>query len=248
MAPLATPKADVREYWNARPCGEGLTHAERGSPQYFAEIEAAKDRLEPYVHGFAEYARWHGRDILEVGCGLGTDTVRFARAGAQVTAVDLTAAAVELTARRLGDEGLNGEVRQADAEQLPFADGSFDLVYSWGVLHHTPDTARAIREVGRVLRPGGEARVMLYNRRSIFATAVWLRRGLAQRRSVKDALATVESPGTKGFTRRELEALFRPFERIEIETIATVYDRRVAGPFAALAPALGWNHLVRAHV
>jgi len=248
MDALATMKSEVREYWDERPCGDGLTEAERGSSAYFREIEAAKDRLEPYVHGFAEYARWRNRDVLEVGCGLGTETVRFARAGARVTAVDLTATAVELTARRLADEGLEGTVRQADAEELPFADASFDLVYSWGVLHHTPDTAAAINEVARVLRPGGEALVMLYNRRSIFAAAVWLRRGLLQRRSLEVALATVESPGTKGYTRRELEALFAPFERVEIETIATVYDRRVAGPAAALVPALGWNHLVRARV
>jgi ubiquinone/menaquinone biosynthesis C-methylase UbiE len=248
MTSLSTIKADVREYWDARPCGEGLTEAERGSPEYFAEIEAAKDRLEPYVHGFADYPSWRGREVLEVGCGLGTDTVRFARAGAHVTAVDLTATAVELTARRLAGEGLDGLAREADAEALPFGDASFDLVYSWGVLHHTPYTARAIGEVARVLRPGGEARVMLYNRRSVFAAGVWLRRGLFQRRLLEGALATVESPGTKGYTRHELEALFRPFERVEIETITTAYDRRVAGSVAALVPSLGWNHLVRAHI
>jgi ubiquinone/menaquinone biosynthesis C-methylase UbiE len=241
---LATLKTQIQEYWDERPCGDGLTSADRGSQRYFAEIEATKDRLEPYVHDFASFPRWRGRDVLEVGCGLGTDTMRFARAGAVITAVDLTHTAVEQTARRLADERLEGTVRQADAEALPFDDGSFDLVYSWGVLHHTPDTQRAIGEVARVLRPGGEARVMLYNRRSLFAAAVWLRRGALQRRSLTDALATVESPGTKGYTRRELATLFAPFAQVQIETIATAYDRRVAGPLAAVLPSLGWNHLV----
>jgi len=246
MARVSEVKVEVRTYWEAEPCGEGLAHAERGSHEYFAEIEAAKDRLEPYVHDFAEFGSWRDRDVLEVGCGVGTDTVRFARAGARITAVDLTETAVALTSQRLAAEGLDGTVRQADAEQLPFADESFDLVYSWGVLHHTPDTARAVSEVARVARHGGEARVMLYNRRSLFALGVWLLRGAPRGRSVASALATVESPGTKGYTRAELRRLFADFDRVEIRTIATAYDRRVAGPLAALVPGLGWNHLVRA--
>src|SRR3954453_19497771 len=116
MAALATMKSEVRDYWDERPCGDGLTEAERGSSEYFREIEAAKTPLQPYVHGSAEYARWRARDVLEVGCGLGTETVRFARAGARVTAVDLTPTAVSLTAQRLADEGLDGAVHQADAE------------------------------------------------------------------------------------------------------------------------------------
>jgi SAM-dependent methyltransferase len=239
-------KTEVRSYWDARPCGDGLTEAERGTSRYFEDVEAAKDRLEPYVHDFAEFAHWRDRDVLEIGCGVGTDTVRFARAGARITAVDLTDTAVALTRRHLETEGLEGLVRQADAEDLPFADDSFDLVYSWGVLHHTPDTKQAVREVARVLRPDGEARVMLYNRRSLFAFGVWILRGAVKRRSLAAALATVESPGTKGYTRDELRELFAPLGSVEIRTIATAYDRRVAGPLAMLAPRAGWNHLIRA--
>jgi SAM-dependent methyltransferase len=239
-------KTQVQSYWDAKPCGDGLTEAERGTSRYFEDVEAAKDRLEPYVHHFAEFARWRDRDVLEIGCGVGTDTVRFARAGARVTAVDLTDTAVALTRRHLETEGLDGVVRQADAEDLPFADSSFDLVYSWGVLHHTPDTKRAVREVARVLRPNGEARVMLYNRRSFFAFGVWILRGAVSRRSLAAVLATVESPGTKGYTRNELRELFAPFGSVEIRTIATAYDRRVAGPLANIPPRAGWNHLIRA--
>ena len=246
IAPVEVTKGTVRDYWDAHPCGEGLTEAERGSRRYFDDVEAAKDRLEPYVHDFVEFGRWRDKDVLEVGCGLGTDTVRFARAGAHVSAVDLTEAAVELTRRRLADEGREASVVQADAEDLPFADDSFDLVYSWGVLHHTPATARAVAEVARVLRPGGEARIMLYNRRSLFALGVWLLRGALRGRSLTAALATVESPGTKGYTRAELRRLFAPFAVVEVDTIATAYDRRVAGPLAARVPRLGWNHLIRA--
>ena len=198
---------------------------------------------------FAGFTAARGLDVLEIGCGVGTDTVRFARSGARVTAVDLSETAVALTAERLADEGLEGDVREADAESLPFTDDSFDLVYSWGVLHHTPDTARAIREVERVLRPAGEARIMLYNSRSFFAAGVWARAVFRSRRALSpaEALATgLESPGTKAYTRDEVRALFDPFPTVEIATVATPYDRRVAGPIARAVPALGWNHLVRA--
>jgi SAM-dependent methyltransferase len=249
MRAVQVPKQAISAYWNARPCGEGLARSERGTLSYFREIERAKDRLEPYVHGFAEFGRWGGADVLEVGCGVGTDTLRFARAGARVSAVDLSGTSVELTRRRLEDEGLSASVQEADAESLPFADQSFDLVYSWGVLHHTPDTRTAVDEVARVLRSGGEARIMLYNRRSFFAAAVWLRRALISGRvvSVRRALADgLESPGTRAYTVQELGVLFSSFAMVEVQTIATAYDRRVVGPVAALAPRLGWNHLVRA--
>jgi ubiquinone/menaquinone biosynthesis C-methylase UbiE len=226
-----------------------LTRASRGSHEYFAEIEAEKDRLEPYLPAFAGFGASGGLDVLEVGCGVGTDTARFARAGARVTAVDLTETAVELARARLADEGLSGVVRQADAEALPFPDGSFDIVYSWGVLHHTADTAGAIRETRRVLRPDGEARIMLYNANSFFALGVWVRGGVLSGRPLSraTALATrLESPGTKAYTRAEIDALFAPFSTVDVETITTPYDRRVVGSVAPLTPRFGWNHLVRA--
>jgi len=104
--------------------------------------------------------------VLEIGCGLGTDGAQFAKAGADYTGVDLTDAAVELARKHFELLGLRGEFRTADAENLDFADESFDLVYSHGVLHHTPDTAGAVREIHRVLKPGGRASVMLYHRGS----------------------------------------------------------------------------------
>ena len=244
-------KAAVRQFWDERPCAESLADAPRGTDEYYGDIETAKERLEPFVHRYAEFEKWRGRDVLEIGCGVGTDSVRFARAGAVLTAVDLTETAVELTRGWLASESLPGTVLQADAERLPFADETFDLVYSWGVLHHTPETARALAEVRRVLRPGAEARIMLYNRRSFFAAGVWLRHGLLHGRpvSVRSVLAThLESPGTQAFTRRELETLFAGFASVEIETVTTPYDRRVAGPPAGLLPRAGWFHVVRATV
>jgi ubiquinone/menaquinone biosynthesis C-methylase UbiE len=250
-------KRRVQEFWEAGPCGAKLVadDVERGSAEFYAELEAERYRLEPFIPGFAEFDRWLGKDVLEVGVGLGSDFVRFARAGARLHGIDLTEAAVALVRRRLELEGLSAEVTVADAEALPFADESFDLVYSWGVLHHTPDTQRALREVRRVLRPGGEARVMLYARRSWVGLGLWLRHALARGRpwhSLSHVIARhMESPGTKAYTPRELERLFRDAGFASVETVRflTPYDRRVGGPLTRLTgDRLGWFAGVRAGV
>jgi ubiquinone/menaquinone biosynthesis C-methylase UbiE len=232
-------KEQVRAHWEADPCGGKLTGEHPGTPEFYAEVERARYELEPFIPSFAEFDRWQARDVLEIGVGLGTDFTRFARAGARLHGVDLTQAAVDLARRRLDLEGLSADVRQADAEALPFADESFDLVYSWGVLHHTPDTNRALHEVRRVLRPGAEARIMLYSRRSWVALGVWLKYGLGRGRpdrSFAELLAGhMESPGTKAYTQRELEQLFAGFHDVRYRRFVTPYDRRVGGPLAGAA-------------
>jgi len=159
-------KERVREFWQAHPCGTKFTAAEVGTRRFFEAVEEHRYRVEWHIPEAAGFERARGLRVLEIGCGLGTDGAGFARAGALYTGVDLTEAAVSLARRRFELEGLPGEFRVADAEALEFADGSFDLVYSHGVLHHTPGTAAAVREVHRVLAPGGRAVVMLYHRDS----------------------------------------------------------------------------------
>lgn len=238
-------KEEVRRFWEAAPCGTSTAAAEPGSPEFFAQVERERYRLEPFIPRFAEFEQWRGKRVLEVGVGLGTDFVQFARAGAEAVGVDLTEAAVESVRLRLSSEGLEADVRVADAESLPFPDAGFDLVYSWGVLHHTPDTTRALAEIRRVLRPDGEARIMLYSRRSWVALGVWLRYGLGRGRPHRSASALIadhmESPGTKAYTRAELDALFAGFGDVRLRFFRTPYDRRVAGPLVRLLPErYGW--------
>ena len=238
-------KDRVRAYWSAEPCGSDRATAESGSAEFFAQVEAERYRREPFIHEFADFGRWSDRSVLEIGIGLGTDLVQFARAGAVVTGVDLTDAAVELVRRRFELEGLDGDLRVADAEDLPFPDGSFDRVYSWGVLHHTPDTERAVREAIRVLAPGGCLTVMLYNRVSWVALGLWARRALLRGRpwqSLRRVLAQqLESEGTKGYRPVEARAMFAGLDDLHVEVVATPYDRSMAGPFARLFPGkLGW--------
>lgn len=214
-------------------------------------MERTRDELDPYIHRFADFAGARGKRLLEIGVGLGTDFVRFVRAGAIATGIDLTDHAVELVRRRLALEGLEAVVQTADAERLPFEDGSFDRVYSWGVLHHTPDTRRAVAEAIRVLRPGCEACVMLYARHSWVGYGLWVRHALLPgrpRRSLASVLAAhMESEGTKGFTKRELRELFSVLDDLRIEKVRTSYDEQIApGPLARLTGSvLGWNLVVR---
>src|SRR5436309_14462511 len=159
-------KERVRAFWQAHPCGTKFSDAEIGTREFFARIEAHRYAKEWHIPEAADFAGARGLRVLEIGCGLGTDGVQFAKAGADYTGVDLTDAAVELARKYFELLGLRGDFRTADAENLDFADETFDLVYSHGVLHHTPDTAGAVREIHRVLKPGGRAMVMVYHRGS----------------------------------------------------------------------------------
>lgn len=159
-------KERVRAFWQAHPCGTKFSDAEIGTREFFERVEAHRYAKEWHIPEAAEFASAGGLRMLEIGCGLGTDGAQFAMAGADYTGVDLTQAAIELAQKRFELFGLRGRFQVADAENLDFADESFDLVYSHGVLHHTPDTERAVREMHRILKPGGRAIVMLYHRGS----------------------------------------------------------------------------------
>ncbi len=159
-------KDRVRAFWQAHPCGTKFSDAEVGTREFFERIEAHRYAKEWHIPDAADFTGARGLRVLEIGCGLGTDGAQFTKAGADYTGVDLTDAAVDLARKRFELFGLPGELRVADAESLDFADESFDLVYSHGVLHHTPDIARAVREIHRVLKPEGRAIVMLYHRDS----------------------------------------------------------------------------------
>ncbi|HEX6715860.1 MAG TPA: class I SAM-dependent methyltransferase [Pyrinomonadaceae bacterium] len=162
----ATLKERVRAFWQANPCGTKFADAPPGSRRFYELVEEHRYKKEWHIAAAAGFAQTKNLNVLEVGCGLGTDGAQFAKAGANYTGIDLTDAAVELARRRFELFDLPGTFRVSDAEHLDFPDNSFDLVYSHGVLHHTPDTAAAVREIHRVLRPGGKAVVMLYHRDS----------------------------------------------------------------------------------
>lgn len=155
---------DVKSYWDGRPCN--IRHSLRpvGSREYFDEVEARKYFVEPHIPGFAQFERWNGRRVLEVGCGLGTDAVNFARAGADYTAAELSQASIDLAKKRFDVFGLKGTFHLGNAEEMSqhLPNASFDLVYSFGVIHHTPNQRAVVEEIRKLIRPDGEFRLMLY--------------------------------------------------------------------------------------
>ena len=253
-------KQAVQEFWDAKPCGTAdVVQARAGTMDGFRALDRRRYTLEPCIDAFAAFERQAGRRVLEIGCGAGADLMRFAQSGARATGVDLSPASVELTRRRLDAFGLSADVRVGDAERLPFPDGSFDLVYSWGVLHHTPETARAVAEGFRVLAPGGSARIMLYHRHSLFALQAWIVFALLRGkpwRSVSHVLAAhLESPGTHAYTVTEARDLFSAtgFARVVVRPVLTVWDARVgrrrflpAWCRAPLPDRWGWFLLISA--
>jgi len=230
-------KEQVREYWNAHPCGTQFTDLEWGSRAFFQEVEGFRYRMQPFMHSIIGFDRYAGRDLLEIGCGLGTDLLQFARGGARVTAVDLAPSSVELVKKLFHLHGLTVDARVADAENLPFDDNEFDFVYSFGVLHHTPNTQRAIDEVYRVLKPGGECVIMLYHRRSLYTivgTPLYtIARAFSSKRLRQEADRAPSAPSTveewvrrydgtmnplgKAYTRVEVQSMFRSFHSLRIQ-------------------------------
>jgi ubiquinone/menaquinone biosynthesis C-methylase UbiE len=224
-------KKRTAEYWNRRACGTGVTQEDRFSRGYFDEIEGYRYRVEPEIFSFAQFTRYHGKRVLEVGVGAGTDFLQWVRAGAEAYGVDLTEEAVEHVRRRLAVYGLSArEVRRADAEALPYPDDSFDVAYSWGVIHHTPDTRKALAELIRCTVPGGRIKLMLYNRRSYSTFYKYLFFGLLRGRPFRSFADVLyhhqENLGTKGFTAAEVRRMVagQPVEVIAISSPVTAYD------------------------
>jgi ubiquinone/menaquinone biosynthesis C-methylase UbiE len=171
-------QGNIRNWWETNPMtydwGKALSY-EEGSLDFYREIDrrfwkaawfAHKAGDEPFSR-LIDYARLRGKRALEIGCGAGAITAQLAKIGAVVTAIDLTPHAIALTRRRFELFGLSGDIRQMDAERLEFPDETFDFVWSWGVIHHSANTENIIGEIHRVLKNGGEARVMVYHRHSI---------------------------------------------------------------------------------
>ena len=187
-------KQEAVRQWTADPCGPDIS-APPGTAEAIEQLVIGRRAYAPWFPQALGYASTAGLDVLDVGCGQGIDVVEYARAGARVTGIDLTQRHVELARSHVEALGLTAHIVQGDAERLPFADTSFDRVSSNGVLHHTPDMPAALREIRRVLRPGGEARIVVYNRRSFhyWLSQVLLEgifyRGLLEERSMEGVLA-----------------------------------------------------------
>jgi SAM-dependent methyltransferase len=208
---------EVAAFWNAKSCGEVYASGESVRDQ-LRQQAATRYELEPYILDFAKFSEGTDRDVLEIGVGMGADHLEWAKAPPRsLVGVDLTERAVEYTRQRLQAEGFTPHVHRANAEQLPFPDNSFDIVYSWGVLHHSENPAKAIDEVFRVLRPGGTARLMIYHKFSIVGFLLWLRFGFLRGKSLSAIYSdNLESPGTHAYSLSEAKELLASFASVAI--------------------------------
>ncbi len=232
VACIASPpplKNQVADFWNAEPCGTRYL----GEKSELAAHARARYQLEPHIFDLAEFASARGLRVLEIGVGMGADYQQWLQVGAIATGVDISAASLEQAQRRCAMSGLVPDLHLADAENLPFASGSFDVVYSYGVMHHSPDTARCLNEAWRVLKAGGEARIMLYHHLSLTGIMLWLRYGVWRGQSFRKCVyENLESPGTKTFTRGEVLDLLKDFESITIDQVFSPGDLLLHQPSA----------------
>jgi 2-polyprenyl-3-methyl-5-hydroxy-6-metoxy-1,4-benzoquinol methylase len=204
--------ARVKEYWDRRPCNIRHSTQSIGTKEYFDEVEARKYFVEPHIPGFAEFKRWREKKVLEIGCGIGTDTVNFARHGARVTSVDLSEKSLELARQRVGVYGLKEQVQfyRGNAEELSsfVPVEPYDLIYSFGVIHHTPHPQAVLEQLRQYARPGTTVKIMIYHRRSWKVAGILLTEGKGQfwklsELVAKNSEAQTGCPITYTYTRRE---------------------------------------------
>ena len=247
--------AEIRDYWNLHIHDQEFATKPVGTAGFFEELaEYRFDKLH-YLPRVVDFSAYHGKRLLEVGCGVGTDLVRFARAGAIVTGIDLSEVSIELARRNFAHNGLAADLRVMNGEALQFEDNRFDVGYAHGVLQYTADAQKMVNELHRVLRPGGEAILMVYNRHS------WL---TAMSRLGKVELEHEGAPVLRRYSVKEFRQLLQPFaqvrivlERFPIKTRlhrglrATLYNDVFVKGFnllpKPLVRPLGWHIMAFAH-
>ena len=211
----------VHEFWNSESCGERYAFGD-STAQKFLNEKINRYKLEPYIKKFANFSEFKDKDVLEIGVGFGCDHSQIAsQKPKSLTGIDLTERAIHNTKLRFKTLGLESLLKKDNAEKLSFEDETFDSVYSWGVLHHSPDTNKCFDEVYRVLKPGGDAKIMIYYKHSPVGWMLWMRYGLLKLkpfRSLKSIYAEyLESPGTKAYTIKEAHELTKSFSKKEIQ-------------------------------
>lgn len=210
---------DVQAFWDKQPCNIHHSTSELGSREYFDEVETRKYFVEPHIPGFAEFEKWKDKKVLEVGCGIGTDTINFAKAGAKVTAIDYSGKSLEIAKKRADVYGLEVDFYKADAEELSktIPVENYDLVYSFGVIHHTPKPQRAVSEIRKYMGPKSVLKIMVYNRYSWKVFWILIRYGKGAFWKDDELIsryseAQTGCPVTHTFTKKGVNRLLEGFE------------------------------------
>jgi 2-polyprenyl-3-methyl-5-hydroxy-6-metoxy-1,4-benzoquinol methylase len=268
------PVEEVREYWNRRPCNIRHSAQPVGSKEYFDEVEARKYFVEPHIPGFADFERWRGKTVLEIGCGIGTDTINFARHGAEVTVAELSDASMKVAEQRAEVFGFADRIHffNGNAEELTgfVPVEPQDLVYSFGVIHHSPHPERILEQATHYVKPGSTLKLMVYNRRSWKVLWMVLKYGKGDFRRTQQLIAEHSeaqfgSPVTYAYTKSELQEFLARYgfrvtdmfvdhifpwrieDYVQYRYVKVWYFRWIPERlFRALERALGWHLCVTA--
>lgn len=175
-------KNEVQKYWNDRPCNIKHSKKEFGTKEYFDEVEQKKYFVEPHIPGFADFKKWDGKKVLEIGCGIGTDSINFVRNGAKLTVIEFSEKSLDVCKKRFSTYGLTAEFYLGDVEKLTefLPAQHFDLIYSFGVIHHTPKPEKAFEEIVKYMDKNTELRVMLYSKISYKLFWIMMEKGIKQ--------------------------------------------------------------------
>lgn len=214
----------VEEFWDRRPCNIKHSSKPIGTKEYFDEVEKRKYFVEPHIPKFAEFEKWRGKKVLELGCGIGTDAVSFARAGADYTGVELSGESLKICQKRFEVYGLRGKFYKGNIEELskfvPIE--PYDLIYSFGVIHHTPNPEKVIEEIKKYCKPETEIRLMLYSKYSWKVLWIIFKYGKGKFWKIKEIIpkyseAQEGCPVTYVFSFTDIQKLLKDFEILEIK-------------------------------
>lgn len=241
--------SDITAYWDHHIHDLAIATHPVGTPGFFRQLDEYRyDKLN-YLPRLVDFSAYQGKNLLEIGCGVGIDLVRFSRARADVTGVDLSQTAIELARQNIMQNGLNADLCVMNGEALQFPDNCFDVVYAHGVIQYTADAGKLVSEIHRVLKPGGESIMMVYNRNS------WLN---FMRKVTRIPLEHEDAPVLRKFSIGEFRELMKPFrtyqiipERFPVKTKlhsgwkARLFNDLFVGTFnilpKALVKPLGWH-------
>lgn len=258
----------VKQFWDTRPCNIRHSNKKIGTKKYFNEVEFKKYFVEPHIPTFAEFKKWKNKRVLEIGCGIGTDSINFARAGAHLTCVDVSRKSLNLCKKRFKTFNLNATFICCNAEELDtyLVNEKFDLIYSFGVIHHTPNPEKVIECIKKLSRKNTTIKIMLYSFFSYKTFESWVKNGYKFKFNFKKSIqyyaeAQLGCPIAYTYTKKELIHLFKEFKILKIKKDhifpyivkhykAGVYKKRwffkyiPAFTFNFLERKLGWHWLI----
>jgi len=202
----------IIEYWDKQPCNINHSSRDVGTKEYFEDVEKRKYFVEPHIPKFAEFSKWSGKKVLEIGCGIGTDAVNFSKNGAEYTGVELSSASLELTKKRFDVFQLKGEFFNIDAqnfEELSKVGSDFDLIYSFGVIHHSPDPQKIIDNCYQLLKHDGILKIMVYAEHSLKKIMI--------DEKIDQYEAQSNCPVAFTYTNEQIHTMLRNFRNIQIQ-------------------------------